>query len=85
MDKILDSIEENDFGFSFIDTVENENPDQNKRIDQLEQKVHDLYNAILPFLDNLCKNPESTTIKWPDRVEKIQAFKQKLKTIVEEK
>lgn len=79
MNKPYNSIEEHDFGFSNFEAESKET----SQIDQLEQKVQDLYNAILPFLDNLCKNPESTTIKWPDRVTKIEAFKQKLKMIVE--
>ena len=42
-----------------------------------------LYKAVTPFLDNLCKNPEKSTIFWPDRVGKIEAYQSKLLTIVE--
>jgi hypothetical protein len=42
-----------------------------------------LYKSITPFLDNLCKNPDKSTIYWPDRVTKIQGYKAKLLTIVE--
>ena len=52
----------------------------NKRLDK---RVQALYNAIIPFLDNLCANPEKATIHWPNRVEKIQEFKTKLTKIAQ--
>ena len=88
-----DKIEDFDFGFSFADeeieeVKENLNAvirDDQEKIDDLENRLKLLYSSIAPFLDNLCKNPEKTTIHWPNRVEKIQEYKQKLKLIVERK
>jgi hypothetical protein len=54
----------------------------NEKID-LEARMEKLYQSIEPFLDNLCKSPEKSTIFWPDRVEKIQNYKMKLKSIAE--
>lgn len=88
-----DKIEDFDFGFSFADEEVEEvkenltniiRSDQQK-IEDLEHRLELLYNSIIPFLDNLCKNPEKSTIHWPNRVEKIQEYKQKLKLIVEGK
>jgi uncharacterized coiled-coil DUF342 family protein len=96
MNKKPDSIEEFDFGFSFVDEeyddvkkssdkLQKEYFDSQHQIEDLEKRIDLLYSSILPFLDNLCKNPEKTTILWPDRVEKIQKFKKKLQSIVEGK
>jgi DNA repair exonuclease SbcCD ATPase subunit len=86
-------IENFDFGFSFADEEVHEvkenleaviREDQEK-IEDLENRLKLLYSSIVPFLDNLCKNPEKSTIHWPNRVEKIQEYKDKLKLIVEGK
>ena len=86
-------IENFDFGFSFADEEVHEvkenleaviREDQEK-IEDLENRLKLLYSSIVPFLDNLCKNPEKSTIHWPNRVEKIQEYKDKLKLILEGK
>jgi hypothetical protein len=41
-------------------------------------KLLKLENLIIPLLNNLMKNPEKEFIKWPNRVEKIQAQIQKV-------
>jgi hypothetical protein len=89
-----------DFGFSFADTTESHvtSPQDESSIDLafqievLEQQVeeykkrlHDLSAAIDPLLTNLCRDPDKPGIHWPDRVEKIQQFRNKLKRIVEGK
>lgn len=85
-------IENFDFGFSFADEevheVENLEAvirEDQEKIEDLENRLKLLYSSIVPFLDNLCKNPEKSTIHWPNRVEKIQEYKDKLKLIVEGK
>lgn len=78
---------ENDFGFSTVDTVEIqgynqleidslklENEDLNRRLDKMQV-------AINKLLANLSKNPEQELIKWPNRLQKITEFKQKLDRI----
>ena len=51
--------------------------------EEYEDRLELLYKSITPFLDNLCKNPDKSTIYWPDRVAKIDAYKSKLLKIVE--
>lgn len=62
---------EEDFGFSFVDE------DEIAAVG-IKSKTGELLDAIMPFLDNLAKNPEKDHIKWPNRVEKIEKFKKKL-------
>jgi hypothetical protein len=96
MNKKPDSIEEFDFGFSFVDEsyeevkeasnkLQTEYTSTIEQVEDLQSRVDLLYSSILPFLDNLCKNPEKSTIIWPNRVEKIEQFKKKLKQIAEGK
>ena len=40
-----------------------------------------LYNAIVPLLNNLKKNPEKEYIYWPQRIDKVEAFEEKLLNI----
>lgn len=82
--KKLDPVEDDlDFGFSFVDEEEMESPKTKEKVEELQNRVDLLHDTITPFLDNLCKNPEKTTILWPNRVEKIQEFKKRLKDIAE--
>lgn len=89
--KSIEDLEDFDFGFSFaeeeikdvkekLETVIKSDKD---KIRDLENRLNALHKSIVPFLDNLCKNPEKSTIHWPNRVERIQSYKQKLKNIVE--
>jgi len=64
-------------------TLEDQLTDAKLAADDLEYRLELLYKSITPFLDNLCKNPDKSTIYWPDRVSKIQGYKSKLTTIVE--
>lgn len=43
-----------------------------------KEKLLKVENLIIPLLNNLMKNPEKEFIKWPNRVEKIQAQIQKI-------
>jgi uncharacterized protein Yka (UPF0111/DUF47 family) len=95
MNKKPDSVEaEFDFGFSFVDEdyeevkevsnkLQKDHQNTLEEVKDLEKRLDTLYNSILPFLDNLCKNPEKSTIHWPNRVEKIEQYKKKLQQIVE--
>ena len=96
MKKEIDSVEEFDFGLSFVDEeyeavkedqgkLQQENKTSKGRVKDLEERLDLLYRSILPFLNNLCKNPENSTILWPNRVEKIEQFKDRLKNIAEGK
>jgi len=80
-----------DFGFSFIDDeieeekskLQTEVQSTTSKAEDLDTRLQMLYNSVVPFLDNLCQNPEKSTIYWPNRVEKIAAYKKKLLSIVE--
>jgi hypothetical protein len=89
-----DKVENFDFGFSFVDEeydeiketsykLQQDNQDTLEEVKDLQKRLNMLHAAIVPFLDNLCKNPEKSTILWPNRVEKIQMYKNKLRNIVE--
>jgi molecular chaperone GrpE (heat shock protein) len=91
--KTEDPLDDFDFGFSFTeDVLETENKveelkttlmSDREKIEDLQKRLKKLHSSILPFLDNLCSNPEKSTIHWPNRVEKIQQYKKKLQSIVE--
>jgi len=66
-------------------SLEDELVDAKVAVDDLEYRLNLLYNSITPFLDNLCKNADKSTIYWPDRVAKIDAYRDKLLSIVEGK
>ena len=46
-----------------------------------QDKIDNLYNAIVPLLNNLKKNPEKEYILWPDRLAKVEAFEDHLQKI----
>ncbi len=82
-----------DFGFSFIDDEFNELKKQVKsntsdfskiseENETLKKNLKELFDLTNKFLENLKKNPEKTTIFWPNRAEKIEEFQEKLKQIV---
>ena len=47
----------------------------------LKEKCDTLYNMIQPLLNNLQKNPEKEYIYWPNRLEKVEEFSDKLKEV----
>ena len=69
-----------DFGFSIVD--ENE-LDIAQTAKSSSDKVDKIYKMILPLLSNLEKNPDKDYIYWPNRIDKIKEFKQKIKAIYE--
>ena len=66
-------------------TLEDQLTDSQVAADDLQYRLNLLYKSITPFLDNLCKNADKSTIFWPDRVAKIESYKDKLLSIVEGK
>jgi hypothetical protein len=80
-----------DFGFTAVDedeidavvavTASSASAKDESKV--LEDKVNNLYNAILPLLSNLKANPEKEYIKWPDRTAKIEAFEDHIRKIIE--
>ena len=83
--------EDFDFGFTAVDEDELETVQQlatksetaTNTVNQLEAKIDRLYNAIMPLLSNLKKNPEKDYIYWPKRTAKIDQFEDVLRKIIE--
>ena len=44
----------------------------------IQAKLDQMYNAVIPLLNNLQKNPEKEYIFWPDRHNKVEQFRDKL-------
>ena len=85
-----------DFGFTAMDadeleavqTVKEEVAATSAKADEiskealtLKEKCDTLYNMIQPLLNNLQKNPEKEYIYWPNRMEKVEEFSDKLKEV----
>ena len=81
-----------DFGFTAVDESELEVVQQAQLVvdetsntaSALETKINDLYNAVIPLLSNLKKNPEKDYIFWPNRTEKIEQFEDHLMKIMKQ-
>ena len=67
-----------DFGFTLVDEKELDVAQaattSAAAAETTQDRLDDLYNAITPLLNNLKANPEKEMIKWPNRVEKVEAF-----------
>ena len=81
-----------DFGFTAVDESELEAVKQAKDtaqkmavgVDETQDKIDKLYNAIVPLLNNLKLNPEKDYILWPDRLKKVEEFEDHLQGIYNE-
>lgn len=73
----------NDMGFSFGDDIEEEKNQYKDGAEESQRRLDKLYDTVNSFLDNMAKNPEQKTLVWPNRAEKIAAFKEMLKRIKE--
>ena len=79
-----------DFGFTAVDESELEAVQKtttklqttSSKVEETEEKLNKLYNAILPLLSNLKMNPEKEYILWPNRVEKVEEFEELISNIV---
>ena len=78
-----------DFGFTAVDEDELEAVQkQTKKVEaatnvaaDAQDKIDALYNAIVPLLNNLKKNPEKEYILWPNRLQKVEEFESRLQAI----
>lgn len=78
-----------DFGFTAVDEDELEAVQKAASVanevtesaTQLEERLNNLYNAIVPLLNNLKKNPDKDYILWPNRLEKVEEFEDHLRRI----
>ena len=81
-----------DFGFTAVDESELESVQKAKAevtntsagAQKAEDKLNELYNAILPLLSNLKKNPEKDYIYWPNRTDKVDQFEDMINKIVKD-
>jgi hypothetical protein len=83
--------EQDDFGFSLVSETELKAHEEmlKKKVEEQSQvvqkteveyknKIDGLLAMIMPLLNNLSKDPDKEYILWPDRAQRITAFKQKL-------
>lgn len=81
-----------DFGFTAVDETELEAVQQattkvaetTNDVETLHAKIDNLYNAVIPLLNNLKKNPEKEYILWPNRLAKVEEFETYLQKIYTE-
>ena len=78
-----------DFGFTAVDEDELQAVQQTAaKADNAEQlatttqeRLDNLYNTVIPLLNNLKKNPEKDYILWPNRLSKVEEFEDHLQKI----
>lgn len=46
-----------------------------------EEKLNKLYNMVMPLLNNLAANPDKDYIYWPNRLAKIDQFRDAIDTV----
>ena len=81
-----------DFGFTAVDEEELEAVQKattaawkiESTANTTQEKLDSLYNAIVPLLNNLKKNPEKDYIYWPNRVGKVDEFEDMITKIVKD-
>ena len=75
-----------DFGFTAVDEDELSAVQEAKstltevssNAETTQERLDNLYNAVVPLLTNLKANPSKEYILWPNRTEKIEQFEAKL-------
>ena len=80
------SLQDFDFGFTAVDETELEAvtvasqavATASTDTKEMQDKMDTMYNAMIPLLNNLQKNPEKEYIYWPDRHNKVEQFRDKL-------
>lgn len=78
-----------DFGFTAVDEEELSAvqktqalaSDAEQAAQSTQQRLDSLYNAVVPLLNNLKKNPEKEYILWPNRLAKVEEFESMLQKI----
>lgn len=78
-----------DFGFTAVDEQELQAVQKTAAIandaEQLalttQERLDKLYNAVVPLLNNLKKNPEKEYILWPNRLAKVEEFEDYIQNI----
>lgn len=78
-----------DFGFTAVDEDELKTVQAatsqvsavQEEAKSVQERLDNLYNAIVPLLNNLKKNPEKEYILWPDRLNKVEQFEDYIQKI----
>jgi uncharacterized protein Yka (UPF0111/DUF47 family) len=78
-----------DFGFTAVDEDELQTVQAatsqvsavQEEAKSVQERLDNLYNAIVPLLNNLKKNPEKEYILWPDRLNKVEQFEDYIQKI----
>ena len=81
-----------DFGFTLVDENELEVVQQaqsqvasvSSSVEETQDKLDKLFNAIQPLLTNLKANPEKDYIYWPNRIEKVEQFETHITNIIKD-
>lgn len=76
----------NDFGFSAVSEEELESVqnteiiivEYDKQLNALQKRLDGVYSSIMPLLKHLKDSPDKDYIYWPNRLEKISEFEEKL-------
>lgn len=75
-----------DFGFTAVSESELESVQNTEtiiteyvaKLNGLQSRLDGVYSSILPLLKHLKDNPDKDYIYWPNRLEKISEFEEKL-------
>ena len=75
-----------DFGFTAVSESELESVQNTetivteyaKQLNGLQSRLDGVYSSILPLLKHLKENPDKDYIYWPNRLEKISEFEEKI-------
>lgn len=76
-----------DFGFTFEEPSDNlvhELSDANEKLALAGTALYNIQSMITPLLDNLMKEPNKATLKWPNRAEKVKEFKDTLDSTIKD-
>jgi hypothetical protein len=72
-----------DFGFTVVSEDELESIQvADATVADIYTRMNQLYDAIMPLLKNLKQNSDKDYIYWPNRVEKVELFEKKIKSIM---
>ena len=76
-----------DFGFSFVsdEEMKAKEAELSKQLVETEkssqEKLEQLRDMIMLFLNNMLKDPDKPWIYWPDRQTKVKDFMEKIKKL----
>jgi len=74
---------DDDFDFGFTTVSDEVFQQAEAAAEEGQQKAEQMYKLVLPLLNNLAKDADKNAyIHWPNRKEKIEAFKKKLQSLL---